>query len=114
MPSEPVIIKGRTPRKSNKTYVHNTDLWFMLMGYIRYAMGRMSTAPGIAHNLVRDYGRSLDDRQLEQISQEIVQELTTHERMGKTLGADCDHETWKEVVKSIETQQAWRAREGIG
>jgi len=81
----------------------------MLLGYVRYAMGRMSSAPSLARDLVRSYGPACNDVQLEQIRREVAEELASYEMSNKTLGWECDHATWKGVVADIEAQQ--RARQ---
>lgn len=86
--------------------VNPHDLWIMLLGYVRYSMGRMSSAPSHARGLVRAYGQHVEPAQLEQIRREVAEELATYERMGKTLGHDCDHKTWRGVVEDIEARQA--------
>jgi len=88
--------------------VNQTDLWYMLLGYVRYAMGRVSTAPGLAQDLIRSYGPGCTTVQLDQIRREICDELATYERMGRLLGMGCDHETWKACVVDIDAQLAAR------
>jgi len=80
------------------------DLWVMLLGYVRYAMGRMSTAPGMAQDLVKHYGPGCNDQQLKQIRDEIAAELATYDRMSKPLGMNCDHRTWQQTLALVEAQ----------
>lgn len=77
-------------------------LWPMLLGYVRYAMGRMSTAPSTAAELVRCYASALTQEQREQIRDEIRAELDRREKRGEKLGMDCDHRTWRELLRWIE------------
>lgn len=86
--------------------VNQRDLWIMLLGYVRYSMGRMSAAPSLARSLVRSYGHRLEPAQLDRIRLEVAEELASYERTGKTLGHDCDHATWRGVVEDIEARQA--------
>jgi hypothetical protein len=89
--------------------VSNVDLFFMVLGYVRYAMGRMSTAPSTAQDLVGKYGHALSDRQLSQIGDEIESNIALEERTSSTLGATVDHETWKETLALVRRQLALRS-----
>jgi len=89
-------------RARREVKVMPEDLWFMLISHTRYAMGRMSSAVWGTQQLIRNYGRYLQEQQLRQIHREISDELDAHERAGKTLGMDCDHATWKETMRVLE------------
>lgn len=74
--------------------VWQSDLWVLVLGYVRYALGRMSTAPSTASNFVRLYWQHFNQQQRTQILREVMDELMRAERAGETLGHKCDHETW--------------------
>jgi hypothetical protein len=80
--------------------VSNLDLFFLILGYVRYAMGRMSSAPSSAQDFIARYGGHLTDRQLTQIADEIEKAIQLEERVKSTLGATVDHETWKACLAS--------------
>lgn len=82
--------------------VDSDHLWSMLLCYVRYAMGRMSTAPSTALDLLRQYAPHLRPEQRAQILAEVRQELRIAEDGGKHLGMACDHRTWREVVAWLE------------
>lgn len=92
------------------TRVKQLDLWVMLLGYVRYAMGRMSTAPSMAQDFVKFYGPGCNKTQLQQIRNEVADELANYDRMGKPLGMDCDHRTWQQTLAMLDEQLAARAK----
>lgn len=98
MPSEPLPF----------CQVSNADLFFMVLGYVRYAMGRTSTAGLTAQDMITKYGHALTTDQLTQIAAEIDHDLRMAERMDGFLGARCDHETWKGTAALIHQQLALR------
>ena len=89
--------------------VSNVDLFFLVLGYVRYAMGRMSTAPSTAQDLVARYGSHLSDHQLKQVADEIEEQVRLHERTSLTLGATIDHQTWKETLAATRRQLELRS-----
>jgi hypothetical protein len=86
--------------------VDTCDLWPLLLGYVRYSMGRRSTAPSTARELVRAYSPSLPAEQRRQIAEEIRQELAIEERGGRTLGDKCDDQTWRELLGWMDEREA--------
>jgi len=84
------------------------DLWTMLLLTIRYSMGRRTYMPEYCIELYQNYGRKLSDGCKRQIADEIRRELDLVEGCLKTLGAQCDHETWltlEEVIKKDLNEQ---------
>lgn len=75
-------------------HVPSHHLFTMVLAYVRYAMGRMSTAPSTASELVRVYWLHLSAQEREQLTREVFDALAVCERNGETLGHRCDHETW--------------------
>lgn len=92
----------RNRTKKTTVEIENFHLWIMLCGYARYAMGRRSTAPSMAHDMIKQYGKQLSAQQLVQLRREIKEELETYERANRTCGDECDHNTWKAVVMSLD------------
>lgn len=76
-------------------------MWCLLLYTVRYAMGRMSSAPSDAADWVRQYRKHLTAQQIEQIAEEVETELRVCERQGRTLGMDCDHKVWAKLVKDL-------------
>jgi hypothetical protein len=91
--------------------VSNLDLFFMILGYVRYAMGRMSTAPSSAQDFIKKYGDHLTDHQISQIANEIEEGLGFEERTrGRAfLESNVDHLTWKETLEIAKNQLALRS-----
>jgi len=74
----------------------------MMLHAVRYALGRMTTAPADTHSAVvcawtaiPPYWRALIDR-------DVREAVEGAERLGKTVGHDCDHRTWKDLLVWIE------------
>jgi hypothetical protein len=86
--------------------VSPNDLWWLVGGYVRYALYRTSTAPATACDFVARYGRHFTRQQLQQIADEIETELRIAESNGGFVGHRCDHDTW--------WRAAGRAREIAG
>lgn len=76
-------------------------MWCLLLYTVRYAMGRMSSAPSDAADWVRQYRKHLTAQQIEQIAEEVETELRICEHQGRTLGMDCDHKVWAKLVKDL-------------
>lgn len=88
------------------------DLFWLLLGYTRYSMGRMSMAPSMAQEMVRKYARGLEPNQLIQIGREVQQDLDICDRhraqsleQGRELkpgmdwlGMDFDHRGWQQFA----------------
>lgn len=78
--------------------VNQHDLWIMVLNYVRYAMGRMSTAPSTAADFVRTYWAAFRPDERAQIRDEIRTEIERYARNGQTLGHDCDHRIWVNLL----------------
>ncbi len=78
--------------------VNQHDLWIMVLSYVRYAMGRMSTAPSTAADFVRSYWSAFGPAERAQIRDEIRYELARVARTGGLLGMDCDHRIWVNLL----------------
>lgn len=97
------------------------DLFWLLLGYTRYAVGRMSVAPSIAQEMVQKYARGLEPHQLQQIAREVQRDLDVcneHREQSLAqgrelksgrdwLGMDFDHKGWEKFVE-------WCRREAEG
>lgn len=74
--------------------VRDNDLAWLLLATVRYSLGRRSTAPAMASDLVRRYGHEISEGDLAQIGEEIADELGRAYFRDAYLGDKCDHETW--------------------
>lgn len=83
--------------------VKPVDLWVMLLSTVRYSMGRQTYMSSLAWELVSQYEAALTKEQLQQIINEIELELKRCESVGSTLGAACDHASWKQGVNKLWT-----------
>ena len=63
----------------------------------RYAIGRMSTAPGLVADIVTRHKDELS----EQAKRNIVDEIESFENL-QSLGMDQDIDTWQNLVKELE------------
>jgi len=79
----------------------------LLLGYVRYAMGRRSAAPSMACEMVRCYADQIHPADLWQIRQEVQDELDRHTEDPEfgLLGDDCDVTEWQRLVRWIEGRQ---------
>jgi len=106
---EAYVKKTTAPTKTvDGCHVASTDLFFMILGYVRYAVGRMSMAPSEAQAIIARYGHALEKAHLTQIESEIARELARCERMNQPLGMEMDHKTWKDTVVELQRQLASR------
>ena len=55
--------------------IFEPELFWLLLGNVRYAMGRTSMAPTVAQDAVRKYAHALKPHQVEQIGKEVREEL---------------------------------------
>ena len=70
------------------------DLYSMLLGQIRYAMGRMSYIVGTCSTQVRRYWPHLEASERKVLLRDITEELARYEQAGKLCGMDMDHVSW--------------------
>lgn len=88
------------------------ELFWLLLGNVRYSLGRMSMAPVTAQDLVKKFAHGLEPHQLDQIAKEVKRELEIRNefreqstREGRELrsgidwlGMDFDHTGWEKFV----------------
>lgn len=82
---------------SDPTVPHE-DLYSLLVGQVRYSLGRQSYVVGVACDQVRRYWRHLREGEREVIRRDVVEELARYERMGATCGMQMDHAEWMRLV----------------
>lgn len=78
------------------------DAWMLVGGYVRYAMGRMSTALSFAASMVKQVAPHVGRDRLVQLRDEIKRELDDVHRIGKLLGHQCDDIEWTPLVKWLD------------
>jgi hypothetical protein len=78
--------------------VGHADLYSMLVGQVRYSLGRSSYVVGTACDQVRRYWRHLREGERQVIQRDVVEELARYERMGHTCGMAMDHAEWMRLV----------------
>lgn len=83
-----------------------SDAWMLVGGYVRYAMGRMSTAPSFAASMVKQIAPYVDRDRLVQLRDEIKRELDDVHRIGKLLGHQCDDIEWTALVEWLDARLA--------
>jgi hypothetical protein len=79
----------------------HTDFWWLLLGGIRYAMGRMTMAPGHVQDLALRYRKHLRPEQVRQIVDEVERELEIEVQRPGRLGMDCDVRGWREFAAKM-------------
>ena len=82
------------------------DAWMLVGGYVRYAMGRMSTAPSFAVSMVKQVAPYVGRDRLVRLRREIQQELDAAHGAGKLLGHQCDDDEWTALVKWLDGRLA--------
>jgi hypothetical protein len=80
-------------------------LWCLLLYSMRYALGRMSSAPSDVSNWIVQHRNHLAPWQVAQIAEEVEKELLLCESRGEYLGRKCDHDTWSKLVADLRSQQ---------
>jgi hypothetical protein len=78
--------------------VAHGDLYSLLVGQVRYSLGRRSYVVGDACSQVRRYWRHLREGERTVIERDVVEELARYERMGRTCGDACDQAEWERLV----------------
>ena len=84
------------------TEVSKMDIWMMLLSTIRYSIGRTSYMPSMTIDLIKRYSDSLEDHQLAQIKREVEYELRIEEQHKGHMGWECDVQTWKNFVITLD------------
>ena len=75
-----------------------TDLSFLLVSALRYAMGRASTAPSSTDGLIRKCWPEIPEGQRDVIIRDLSEELARAEDKWTTLGHQCDHDMWSRLL----------------
>jgi hypothetical protein len=86
--------------------VAHADLYSMLVGQVRYSLGRSSYIVGDACSQVRRYWRHLREGERAVVERDVVEELDRYERMGRTCGDSCDQREWERLVVWIAENKA--------
>lgn len=90
----------RTKSKKDASIDPNT-LWCLLLYSMRYALGRMSSAPSDVAEWIRSYRGHLEPWQINQIADEVEEELRRCESQNRLLGHRCDHQVWTRLVADL-------------
>jgi len=86
--------------------VAHADLYSMLVGQVRYSLGRSSYIVGDACCQVRRYWRHLREGERAVIERDVVEELSRYERMQRTCGEQIDQREWERLVAWITENKA--------
>ncbi len=78
--------------------VTHADLYSLLVGQVRYSLGRRSYVVGDACSQVRRYWRHLREGERSVIERDVVDELSRYECIGRTCGDPCDQAEWERLV----------------
>jgi hypothetical protein len=81
-------------RLRHEVKVLHDDLFSMLVGQVRYSVGRQSYIVGVACDQVRRYWRHLSPDERVVVERSVTDELARYERMGQTCGMEMDHRQW--------------------
>lgn len=76
--------------------ISKEDFNILVVFAARYAIGRMSTAPGLVADIVTKYKDELD----EQTKKAIVDEVGIFDNL-QSLGMDQDIDTWRNLVEEL-------------
>lgn len=87
-----------TRKRDGEIDITHDDLFLLLVGQVRYSLGRSSYIVGVACEQVRRYWRHLDAGEREIVQRDVVEELARYERMGRSCGMDMDHAEWMRLV----------------
>ena len=93
-------------KRSGDVTVTRDDLFSMLVGQVRYSLGRSSYIVGTACEQVRRYWRHLDAGEREVIERSVTSEFDRYDRAGQPCGMDIDHRAWTFLV-------AWMAENKV-
>lgn len=74
--------------------IYQADLFMLLVGAVRYAMGRRTYVVDATAETVRRHWRDLDQVQRDVIRRDVREALESAHRLGRELGGQCDHATW--------------------
>lgn len=96
--------KARRPR-AGCIDVPEHEVWLLVLSFVRYAMGRRSTAPHLAVDFVRQYFFYFNAQERSQLERELAMELDRSERLGKFLGDKIDDDAWRKLQAWMRTQE---------
>lgn len=93
--------RGRRYVPVDAVPVSRFDLWVLVLSYVRYAIGRRSTAPWAASDYVQRWRPEFTPEQVEQIAREVEAELRIEETHPGHCGMECDVRTWRDLVRRL-------------
>lgn len=73
----------------------------MMLQSVRYALGRMTTAPADTTGALVCAWSAIPANWQALIERDIRSEVERAERVGETVGHQCDHETWTDCLAWI-------------
>lgn len=73
----------------------------MLIGAVRYALGRRSYIVGVTAEFVASIKPKLSQQCIDVIIRDIEEGVETYHRLGRTLGAESDERTWVWLSKFL-------------
>lgn len=82
------------------------DAWVLVLSTIRYSLGRRSYIVGLSQDLYDRYKPYLLPWQRLQVAREVAEELRMYEDLGRTLGAEMDHKSWRAFSDRIMREEA--------
>jgi len=82
--------------------VSRNDLWLMMLSTMRYSFRRTSYLPSAFIDMVKLYQNGLEDHQLKQMREETLAELRVETDIPGYLGMNCDVNTWKNFVITLD------------
>lgn len=85
-----------------KLNIEEHDLDMILMGYLRYSMGRMTYMVPHCCATLSKYIPKMDIARQKWFVHEIERELERYERNNAVMGMPCDHKMWQDLVKNLQ------------
>lgn len=82
--------------------VHQSDLYTLLVGSVRYALGRRSYVVGLTAEIVRRHWRDLSTTEREVIMRDLRAEVAAADRRGYESALEC--RTWTDLVRDLEAK----------
>lgn len=99
--------KIKTRRKNkirNKIYIDCQDFWVMILGLVRYSMGRKTYVANVCEDILKRNVRYISVINLNQLVSEIYNRLRMSEASRLYLGDPVDHLTWIRICSLIENE----------
>lgn len=87
-------MPGRAKTRKDVVEIPVEDLFSMLLGQVRYSMGRMSYIVGVCSRHVHEYWPRLQASQRGVLLRDVTEELARYEQAGRKCGMDFDHREW--------------------